>query len=260
MMYFLSKTVGRLIEPIGFIWLVLLIACVRAVIKEDRRQAFFTGTLALFFTLVGSTKLPAYILSTLERPYAVEDFSSLPDCDAVVLLGGSHGFSNYGVNSIEFSGATDRIITAAELVRLKKGEALVIGGGEYSSSGQTGLHGQLIAEWLKSWKPFDSPIHVLGYSSNTKDEADQTKVLAEKNGWEKIILVTSANHMRRAEALFKKTGLEVVSVGSDFEGLSSLEADFRIYSIVPGSVGFDKLRYYIHEQVGWLYYKLRGWI
>ena len=168
------------------------------------------------------------------------------------MLGGSHGFSNYGVNSIEFSGATDRIITAAELVRLKKGEALVIGGGEYSSSGQTGLHGQLIAEWLESWKPFDSPIHVLGYSSNTKDEADQTKVLAEKNGWKKIILVTSANHMRRAEALFKKTGLEVVSVGSDFEGLSSLEADFRIYSIVPGSGGFDKLGYYLHEQVGWL--------
>ena len=155
-------------------------------------------------------------------------------------------------------GATDRIITAAELVRLKKGEALVIGGGEYSSSGQTGLHGQLIAEWLESWKPFDSPIHVLGYSSNTKDEADQTKVLAEKNGWKKIILVTSANHMRRAEALFKKTGLEVVSVGSDFEGLSSLEADFRIYSIVPGSGGFDKLGYYLHEQVGWLYYKAAG--
>jgi len=260
MMYFLSKTVGRLIEPIGFIWLVLLIACVRAVIKKEKRQALFTGALALFITLVGSTKLPAYLLSTLERPYAVEDLSFLPDCDAVILLGGSHGFSNYGVNSIEFSTAVDRIITAAELVRLKKGKALVIGGGEYSSSGQTGLHGQLIAEWLASWKPFDSPIHVLDYSSNTKDEADQTKVLAEKNGWGKIILVTSASHMRRAEALFKRIGVEVVSVGSDFEGLSSLEADFRIYSIVPGSDRFDKLGNYLHEQVGWLYYKLRGWI
>jgi uncharacterized SAM-binding protein YcdF (DUF218 family) len=176
------------------------------------------------------------------------------------LLGGSNGFSNYGVNSIEFSTTSDRIITAAELVRLKKGEALVIGGGEYSSSGQTGLHGQLIAEWLESWKPFNSPIHVLDYSSNTKDEADQTKVLAEKNGWKKIILVTSAYHMRRAEALFKKTGLEMVSVGSDFEGLSSLEADFRIYSIVPSSGGFQALGLYLHEQVGWLYYKLRGWI
>ena len=158
------------------------------------------------------------------------------------------------------SSASTRIITAAELVRLKKGEALVIGGGEYSSSGQTGLHGQLISEWLESWKPFDSPIHVLAYSSNTKDEADQTKVLAEKNGWKKIILVTSASHMRRAEALFKKSALKVVAVGSDFEGLSSLEADFRIYSIVPGLGGFQALSFYLHEQVGWLYYKLRGWV
>jgi len=260
MMYFLSKMVDRFLNPISLIWLVLLIACVRAVIKKDRRQAFFTGALALFITIVGSSKFPAYLLSTLEKPYAVEDLNALPDCDAVVLLGGSHGFSNYGVNSIEFGTATDRIITAAELVRLKKGKALVIGGGEYSSSGQTGLHGQLIAEWLGSWKPFDSPIHVLDYSSNTKDEADHTKVLAQKNGWKKIILVTSAFHMRRAEALFKKTGLEVVSVGSDFEGLSSLEADFRIYSIVPSPGGFQALGFYLHEQVGWLYYKLRGWI
>ena len=260
MMYFVSKMVDRFLNPIGLIWLVLLIACARAVIKKDKRQALFTGTLALFITLIGSTKLPAYLLSTLEKPYAVEDLSSLPECDAVILLGGSHRFSNYGVNSIEFSTATDRIITAAELVRLKKAKALVIGGGKYSSSGKTGLHGQLIAEWLESWKPFDSPIHVLDYSSNTKDEADQTKIFAEKNGWEEIILVTSASHMRRAEALFKKTGLKVVTVGSDFEGLSSLEADFRIFSIVPSSGGFEKLYSYLHEQVGWLYYKLRGWI
>ena len=195
MMYFLSKMVGRLIEPIGFIWLILLIACVRAVIKKEKRQALFNSSLALFITLVGSTKLPAYLLSTLERPYAIEDFNSLPECDAVVLLGGSHEFSNYGVNSIEFSTATDRIITAAELVRLKKGKALVIGGGKYSSSGQTGLHGQLIAEWLESWKPFDSLIHVLDYSSNTKDEADHTKVLAEKNGWKKIQFLTTKKNI-----------------------------------------------------------------
>ncbi len=112
--------VNQFLNPISLIWLVLLIACVRAVIKKEKRQALFNGSLALFITLVGSTKLPAYLLSTLERPYAIEDFNSLPECDAVVLLGGSHGFSNYGVNSIEFSTATDRIITAAELVRLKK--------------------------------------------------------------------------------------------------------------------------------------------
>ena len=100
MMYFVSKMVDRFLNPISLIWLVLLIACLRAVIKKEKRQALFTGGLALFITLIGSTKLPVYLLSTLEKPYVVENFSSLPECDAVVLLGGSHGFSNYGVNSI----------------------------------------------------------------------------------------------------------------------------------------------------------------
>ena len=63
MMYFLSKMVNQFLNPISLIWLVLLIACVRAVIKKEKRQALFNGSLALFITLVGSTKLPAYLLS-----------------------------------------------------------------------------------------------------------------------------------------------------------------------------------------------------
>ena len=90
MMYFLSKMVDRFLDPISLIWLVLLITCVRAVLKKESRQAYFTGELVLFITLIGSTKLPAYLLTTLEKTYAVEDLSSLPACDAVVLLGGSH--------------------------------------------------------------------------------------------------------------------------------------------------------------------------
>ena len=87
MMYFLSKTIGRLFEPIGFIWLILLIAFLRAFIKKDKRQALFTGSLVFFISIIGGTKLPAYLLSTLERPYIVEDISTIPECDAVVLLG-----------------------------------------------------------------------------------------------------------------------------------------------------------------------------
>ncbi len=109
MMYFVSKMLDRFLNPVSMIWLVLLIACARAVMKKEKRQALFTGALALFITLIGSTKFPAYLLATLEKPYAVQDLNSLPECDAVILLGGSHGFSNYGVNSIEFSKATDRI-------------------------------------------------------------------------------------------------------------------------------------------------------
>ena len=45
MMYFLSKMVDRFLDPISLIWLVLLITCVRAVLKKESRQAYFTGEL-----------------------------------------------------------------------------------------------------------------------------------------------------------------------------------------------------------------------
>jgi uncharacterized SAM-binding protein YcdF (DUF218 family) len=259
-MYFLSKTLGNLCQPVGFIWLVLIICLIRALNKREKQLSLFIGSLTLLITVVGSTKIPAFLLSTLEKPYAVKDLNRLPECDAVVLLGGTHNFSSFGVNSIEVNQAFDRVITAVELVRLNKGKALVIGGGEYSAGNQIGLNGQLVADWLVNWKLIDAPIHVLEYSSNTKDESMHTMHLAKKKHWKKIILVTSAWHMRRSEALFSRTELEIFPVGADFEGISSMESDYNIENIIPTHKGFKIIGSYLHEQVGWLYYKLRGWI
>ena len=259
MMYFLSKMVDRFLNPISLIWLVLLIACVRAVIKKEKRQALFTGALALFITIVGSTKLPAYLLSTLEKPYAVEDLTALSKCDAVVVLGGGHSYVSTAPFNIEMHDAADRILMATELVRLGKGQALVIGGGEYSSGGSPRPEGELLQNWLETWKPFTQPIHVLEKNRHTRDEAVNTAALAKEQGWKKIILVTSAWHMRRSEALYKEVGFEVIPVGTDFAGTSALETHWTFYP-VPFNSGFSHLALYLHEQVGWLYYKLRGWI
>jgi len=250
-MYFLSKTVGRLVEPIGFIWMILLIACTRALIKKERRQAMFTGGLALFITLVGSTKLPAHLLAGLEKPYAIEDLGALPKCDAVVVLGGGHSYVSSAPFNIEMHDAADRYVMAAELVRLGKGRALVIGG----SHGE----GTLLKNWLEAWKPFQQPIFDMSANLHTRDEATNSAALAKEQGWNKIILVTSAWHMRRSVALFEKVGLEVVPVGADFVGTSALETHWSFYP-VPWYAGFRTLAMYTHEQVGWLYYKLRGWI
>ena len=259
MMYFLSKTVGRLFEPIGFIWAVLLVACYRSIRKNDKRQALFTGGLALGISIVGGTKLPAYLLSTLERPYVVEDLMAIPKCDAVVVLGGGHSHVSTGTFEIELHDAADRILTAAELVRLGKGDALVTGGGGYLENGKQISEGVLLKNWLETWKPFDKPIYDLGVNLHTRDEAVNTKVLAEKHGWKKIALVTSAWHKRRSKALFEQAGLEVVPVGADFPGTYALEHHWTFYP-VPWYSGFRMAACYMHEQVGWVYYKLRGWL
>ena len=140
---------------------------------------------------------------------------------------------------------------AAELVRLGKGQTLVIGGNN--------VEGALAKNWLETWKPFEQPIHDLSGSLHTRDEATNTATLVKERGWKKIILVTSAWHMHRSEALFKKVGLEVIPVGTDFVGTSALETHWSFYP-VPYYFGFRTLALYMHEQLGRLYYKLRGWI
>ena len=259
MMYFLSKTIGRLFEPIGFIWLILLIAFLRAFFKKNKRQALFTGSLVLFISIIGGTKLPAYLLSTLERPYIVEDISTISECDAVVLLGGGHNYNSKGVFQIELNGSADRILTATELVRIGKAEALVAGGGGFWEKGRQQGEGKLLKNWMEAWKPFDQPVYDLGVNSNTRDEAINTLELANKHGWKKIALVTSAWHMRRSKALFEQVGFEVVPVGSDLQGITALENSWSFYP-VPHNSGFNHLAWYMHEQIGWLYYKLRGWL
>ena len=92
---------------------------------------------------------------------------------------------------------------------------------------------------------------------HTRDEAVNAAALAEQHGWKKIALVTSAWHMRRSKALFEQAGLEVVPVGADFPGTYALEHHWTFYP-VPWYSGFRMAACYMHEQVGWVYYKLRG--
>ena len=259
MMYFLSKTIGRLFEPIGFIWLILLIAFLWALLKKNKRQILFSGSLLFFISIIGSTKLPAYLLSTLERPYIVDDINTIPKCDAVVLLGGGYNYNSKGVFHMELNSSADRMLTAMELVRLGKGEALVTGGGGYWKKGKQQGEGKILKNWIEAWKPFDKPVYDLGVNFNTRDEAINTLELANKHGWEKIALVTSAWHIRRSKAIFEQVGFEVVPVGSDLQGTTALEINWFFYP-VPHLSGFNDMARYMHEQIGWLYYKLRSWL
>ena len=87
------------------------------------------------------------------------------------------------------------------------------------------------------------------------------KALAAERGWKQILLVTSASHMRRAEAVFKKEGLRVIPVACNFEVEGD---DFKTvdgaFTPFPKLDGFVFLSRYLHEKIGWSLYRLRGWI
>lgn len=53
---------------------------------------------------------------------------------------------------------------------------------------------------------------ILDSVQSTRDEAEQAAALAQRQGWKRVLLVTSPTHSRRALLLFRQLGVPVVSV------------------------------------------------
>ena len=91
--------------------------------------------------------------------------------------------------------------------------------------------------------------------TNTADEAAAVKKMALGN---KIILVTSAFHMPRAQMLFENEGLEIVPYPVDFKSLTADSVTFMDY--LPNAGSLAKTELGMRELIGRLYYWLKHMI
>lgn len=97
---------------------------------------------------------------------------------------------------------------------------------------------------------------VVGPVRNTHDEAVAVAEKTRYMGFERIIVVTSPSHTRRAAAALEAQGVSVISIPAqqirfDYENLvEPYDADNHVRAF--GSL--------LHERVGLVYYRLRGWI
>lgn len=97
---------------------------------------------------------------------------------------------------------------------------------------------------------------VVGPVGSTHDEAVAVAALARDFGFGRVLVVTSPSHSRRASAALEKQGVQVVSV-------PSAETSFDYEALSTGPAGDDRIRAFgpfLHEYVGLLYYRLRGWL
>ena len=177
-----------------------------------------------------------------------------------VLLGGFSAPSREEVGQLHFNHSADRAVTALELIRLEKSTLLVVGGSALTVDGEPFAEADLLKGILTSWKSGEPEVISLGGCKHTRHEAEKVAKLAQERGWKRVLLVTSASHMKRAVGVFRTTtGLEIIPVPSAFlTSVSIVTADTT--DIVPRAAGFVKLENWLHEQIGWRVYRWRGWI
>jgi uncharacterized SAM-binding protein YcdF (DUF218 family) len=114
-----------------------------------------------------------------------------------------------------------------------------------------------MATLMESWGvPADSILRE-SRSTTTHTNAVYTAQLCRERGIDRIVLVTSAWHMRRALATFRATGLTVVPAPADHQGFHD---PFTLLSVLPDAEALRDTTRAVHEVLGLAYYGWNEWL
>jgi uncharacterized SAM-binding protein YcdF (DUF218 family) len=290
----LKPFLSPLFEPLGALWLLMALSVLWLLWRRQWRSAWWLGLPTFLIFLAGSTPLVDTLVAREERQWArvsaqgstgaspdpaasglpaprssLPALTPLPEalapalsnapCDAVVALGGGQAVSRHDLLGFAVAQGGSRVLTAIELVRQGKAKTLVLGGSVVALPGKADVPAvSRVQEWVESWRLSAAAVTNLGLCADTHDEAVQFKKLQVQSGWKRVILVTSALHLRRAAAVFKKQGVEVIPFACDFQvyGVEHGEG----WSPFPNQGRFVVFALYLHEKIGWCLYKWRGWL
>jgi uncharacterized SAM-binding protein YcdF (DUF218 family) len=106
-----------------------------------------------------------------------------------------------------------------------------------------------------TFKKLGIPAKKILVHDDPRDTKEEAVMMKELLGEEPFVLVTSASHMPRAMALFKKEGLNPIAAPADLK----TENEFRVFSFV-GVENLQNSTLAVHEYIGLAWAWLRGQI
>ena len=262
MSLFFSKLLPLFVYPLGLTCL-LLIAALALVWRYPRATASVTLTALMVLIFAGNGWVAGEAIRSLERQYLPDE---LPKAEAIVVLGGATRSPDSPRPWVEVSEAGDRVLYAAKLYRDGKAPIVVLSGGRIRWRGGSGSEADDMAELLKPMGVPRSAILEEPDSLNTYENARNVKVILDREGIDRVLLVTSAFHMPRAMAIFRKQGIEAIAAPTDFLIADDFFESSRdsgagiILSIIPDAENLMMTTKALKEYLGAMIYRLRGWL
>jgi uncharacterized SAM-binding protein YcdF (DUF218 family) len=264
MFIFLSKFLPLFIYPVGLS--VILIALGLLFFRKPRTSRLFFSVAFLVIFLGGNRWVSYALARSLE--WQTLPSESNPTAEAIVVLGGGTESALPPRTGVEVNSAGDRLIHAADLYHAGASPLLILSGGkiEWMESTDDTPASDMQKILLKLDVP-DNAMILQPKSLNTHDDAVYSAEILKNKGIKRIILVTSAMHMPRSLALFRKQGVDVIPSPTDFtiteDGWNRTfnpNPETLLTNIIPNSSSLGLTTNVLKEYIGYVTYLFQGWL
>ena len=253
---FFTKVLSLLIHPLSLG--LLLVVLGGGLCFWRRRLGAIVVMGGVLVVWVPSTPLFAdWIRGTLESRYSPAPIQESPRADAIVVLGGSVGAPRPPRVYPDLYDAADRVWYAARLYRAGKAPLVIASGGAQPWEDQRYREAMVMQTLLADWGVPRDSVLLESRSANTFQNAKYTAALMDAKGLDRILLVTSAVHMRRALATFRSAGVRAVPAATDYQVVNTNRTALDFTPTAGALAGSTTA---IREYVGYLVYDWRGWI
>lgn len=236
--------------------LLCLLGCAVSRFRRGRGGWLFYGLALVLFLASACGPLPAWLLTHLQAPYVTRPKVTWAPRNAIVVLGvGTSRIASTGeVEPTVFAGS--RLIEGYTLYRDCKqtgnGCKLVVSGGDPFHNGKT--EAAAYGDVLLGMGVDRADLMLETRSLNTWQNAQFVQPMLKAYAPQRVVLVTSAVHMSRAQKYFEHFGIDALLVRADY-------ADART-TWLPNAWNMSLTEAALHEYVGVLTYHLynaMGW-
>jgi uncharacterized SAM-binding protein YcdF (DUF218 family) len=255
MFFILSKLLAFLINPLVIIFF-FIIRAFRTKNERLQKKRWITAII-VFYVLSNS-----FLLDELMRvwEYRSKDYVEYDKVyDYVVVLGG-YSWYDYRMAKPQFMRSSDRLWQALRLLNLQRAKKILISGGSGSLEMPLDKEAKHIYDFLVQVGIPKDKILIENESKNTYENAVYSKrIIDSLNSGQSVLLITSAFHMRRSLAIFKKQGYSNVTPYSTdrYSGGRKFVFDHCFIPDVQALEGYNRL---FHELLGYMVYKAKGYL
>jgi uncharacterized SAM-binding protein YcdF (DUF218 family) len=253
MFFILSKILAFLFSP--FLW--FLISFFTFLLLKNEKWKLIFKRISIFILIFFSIGFPLkFLVSRWE--VAGTQMKKVENYEIGVVLSGMAEY-NKDLNVLSARRGIDRIWQTISLYKKGKIKKILISG-DTGYVIRKGLHeADQLKEVLVKWGIPSEDIIVENKSKNTYENAQFTgNMMRQFKYKKKFLLITSALHMPRAAACFKKQNLKFDVFTTDHYSMKNTE--FTFDQLLPSINCFVMWEVYLKEVIGYTVYYFRGYL